>query len=529
VSIFRNAKGAKGSTRQVRLRHLLPLVVLMLVPIFLAQAGSAARPPLYKFELCVQNASSSPACGPIANSVFDGNTTPTVNVSVENDSSSTSAIQSAQVTFPNQLRVVSGSPASNVTVSGQQVVIHGIRVQPGRSFTATFQVNTACGGQFAWSSAPADQKAASEDNLGGTPFNYQSGSSTGVTTSLTTTATVGCHLAFVAQPTDTKPGFTITDAGASQPGAVKVGLFVGTTTTPMTTCPVGYASCTVTVGQMPVDGSTLSNSPGSLTQALVGTGERVATYSNLSITGASTPKQFRLKASADGDFAPFVTSGSFLIADDVEPAACDLSGHCTITQKTLHHGDLIDSFADLVGVTNFTFMTLSPFALSSTPQGCEGRVALPVAGFAESDNRAAGSGALTVRYYINHDLLKAKYGVNVGQQFIAICAGGRPVDTRTGTIYDCNDPNSPVNHDVLGQKLHGWVGDEVKNGKFTGKTANAVCNDDGYYWGIIGSYQDKLPAGNPIVTNWGGQNIGGDNFRFFDINVPAGWDWRSGP
>jgi hypothetical protein len=31
------------------------------------------------------------------------------------------------------------------------------------------------------------------------------------------------------------------------------------------------------------------------------------------------------------------------------------------------------------------------------------------------------------------------------------------------------------------------------------------------------------------VTNWGGQNIDGSNFRFFDMTIPPGWDWRSGP
>jgi hypothetical protein len=511
----------------VRARHLLPLVVLMLVPIFLAQAGSAARPAMYKFELCVQDSTGTPACGGPATSVFDGNSTPTVKVSVENDSSSTTAIQSAQVTFPKQLRIVSATPAANVTVTGQQVLIHGIRVQPGRFFTATFQVNTACGGQFDWSSAVADQKAASDDNLSGTPFSYQPLSSTGVTTSLTTNATTGCHLGFVTQPTDTQIGSTITDAGASQPGSVKVGLFLGTTTTPMTACPVGYTTCSVTVAQMPGDG-TLTNNPSGLSQALVGTGERVATYSNLSLTGVSTPEQFRLKASADGDFAPTVNSGSFLIADSVDPATCDTSGHCTVIQKKLH-SSLVDSFADLVGVTNFSFMTLAPFTLGTLPQGCEGRIDLGVTGFAESDNRGEGSGTITVRFYVDHDQLQARYGRNVGQQFIEICAGGRPVDTSSGKIYDCNDPSSPVNHDVVGKNTQGWVGDEIKNGKFTGKTANAVCNADGYYWGIVGSYQDKLPAGNPVVTNWGGQNIGGANYRFFDMSIPPGWDWRSGP
>ena len=184
----------------------------------------------------------------------------------------------------------------------------------------------------------------------------------------------------------------------------------------------------------------------------------------------------------------------------------------------------------MVGVQNFNFMTLAPYALGTLPQGCATRIDLGITGFAESDSRRSGmTSTITIRFYVDHDQLQARYGRNVGQQFIEICVGGRPVDTSTGQIYDCNDPNSPVNHDVVGGNTQGWVGDELKAGKFTGKPIKATCNGDGYYWGIIGSYQDKLPAGNPVVTNWGGQNIGGSNYRFFDMNIPAGWDWRSGP
>src|SRR3954466_1796872 len=149
VSIFKESRAGQGSTRRVRLRHLLPLVVLMLVPVFLAQAGSAARPSVFKFVVCVQNASNAPTCGGVANSVFSGNTPSTVvKVTVTNDSTSTTAIQSANINLPLQLNLVSGSglPSANVTTSSQQVRIRGVKIQPGRTFVATFQVNTACGG-----------------------------------------------------------------------------------------------------------------------------------------------------------------------------------------------------------------------------------------------------------------------------------------------------------------------------------------------------------------------------------------------
>lgn len=516
MSIFKESRADKRSATRVRVRHLLPLAVLMLVPIFLAQAGSAARPPVYEYSVCVQNASNSPTCGTGANSVFDGNAPSTmVKVTVANDSTSTTAIQSANINLPDQLNLVSGSgsPSANVTTGTQQVQIRGVKIQPGKSFVATFRVNTACGGQFGW---PAPQ-AYSGDSESGTQFGPPS-SSTGLTTRLNT----GCYLAFIGQPTDTQNNVApISDAGASQGGPVTVGLYRSSDNSRMSSCPTGFTTtCNVVIDRTPTD-APLSNGADSKTQPLSGS-PLLATFSNLSINVVNPPEQFRLTATGTGGFAPTVNSSSFLIADDVSPVSCT-SGQCALNQKQLKHNGLADSFADLVGVQNFTFMTLSPFTLGTVPQGCTGRLDLGVTGFAESDSRTAGSGAVTIRYYVNHDILQARYGKNVGQQFIEICAGGRPVDTATGVIHDCTD------FDAVGGNAHGWIGDEVKSGKFTGKTAKAVCNADGYYWGIIGSYQDKLPAGNPVVTNWGGQNIGGDNYRFFDMTIPPGWDWRSGP
>ena len=505
---------------RLRVRHLLPLALLALMAVLLVPTGGATRPPMTKFEICVQNATTNlPTCGGVATSTFDGNTVATVNVAVENDGSSTTALQSANINVPDQLKVVSGSglPTDNVTVSGQQIQVRGIKVQPGKSFTASFQVDVACGGQFPW---PA-QQAASGDNLTGTPFDYQSGSSTGVTTSITTTATIGCHLGFVTQPTDTATESTITDVGASKGGPIKVGLFVGTSTTPMTTCPVGYATCSVDIDSAPVGVNTE-------TQPL--DSSLVASFSDLSISipSSDVADQFNLVASGHGSFAPAVTSSSFLIAQTVTALQCPGnscttgSGHQVVSGSNLN---LADSFVDVSSSNGFTFMTLSPFTLvNAQPHaGCQGLQPLNVTGFAESDSRLPGSGTLAIRYYVNKDILSARYGKNVGNQFAPMCVGARPVDTVTGAIHDCSD-QGPWNNGP-------WLGDGITStGKFTGKSALAVCDTDGYYWGIISSYQDKLDAtANPTVTNWGGTQINGDNYRFFDMSIPPGWDWRSGP
>jgi hypothetical protein len=211
-----------------------------------------------------------------------------------------------------------------------------------------------------------------------------------------------------------------------------------------------------------------------------------------------------------------------LIAQNVASLAC--TGSCSSPGHQKVSGtQLTDSFVDVSSSAGFTFMTLSPFTVG-TPKGCEGRVPLPVAGFAESDGRRPGSGTLTIKYYVNKDVLSSTQGKNVGNQFVPICVGGRRVDIGTGAIEDCTQS------DAVGASTNGWVGDAISGtGKFTGKPANAVCNSDGYYWGIIGSFQDKIPAGNPVVTNWGGTSINSVNYREFDMTIPPGWDWRSGP
>ena len=373
----------------------------------------------------------------------------------------------------------------------------------------------ACGGQFDWSGS---QSAFASSDLTGTSFTYQSAASTGVSTSITT----ACHLGFVGQPTDTQSGMKIADAGASQGGPVTVGLF-NNANAAMTQCPVGYATCSVDLGETPTDGALTNSDPGGLTQPLQRWDIRRNLYQCLDLDGSTVPEQFRLTASGNGSFAPTVNSDSFLIANDVSPVSCT-GGSCSVNQKKLSGSGIVDSFADLTGVSGFTFMTLSPYTLGDrVPAGCANRISAGVAGFAESDGRLPG-GTVTIRYFVDKDQLKARYGKNVGEQFIPICAGGRPVDPISHKAVDC------TTLDAVGGNQFGWAAQKLTaKGAFAGVEQNAICDADGYYWGIMSSYQDKIPAGNPVVSSWGGQNIGGKNFRFFDMTIPANWDWRSGP
>jgi hypothetical protein len=516
-------------------RKALLLAAPAVVLIVLVPAGSAKPTPVTKFEICVQNAATSlPGCSSTgAVSTFDGNQDATVQLSVINDKSSTGSIGSADITVPPQLKVVPGSaaPSKYVTTDGQHIKIQGVNLPGGKGFVATFHVDVACGGQFAWPSfdsggAQLQFAYASSDGTGSS-FDYLPNSSTGVSTNINT----ACHLAFLTQPTDTPNNTKLWVGGSSTGGPVEVGLFSGAsgTSTPMATCPLGYeAGCSVGLGSVDPQkdvnvGLTNNGTTQDLTQPLQldAGGHLVATFSDVEISAPTLPAQFDLTATGTGSYAPQVLSSSFLVASTVNPIHCG-NGNCAANQQPLN-GVGAPSFVDVTGVTNFTFMTLSPFTLGSTPDGCTGdKSTTAVTGFAESDGRQGTVDTLTINYYVSYDALKARYGANVGQQFIPICVGARPVDSN-GIAHDCSES---------GWSNIGWLGDPIdpKTGKFTGKPpVAAVCNADGYYWGIIGSFQDKIPAGNPLVTGWGGATIAGTNYRVFTMSVPPGWDYRTGP
>ncbi|HWJ31923.1 MAG TPA: hypothetical protein VNR59_06245, partial [Gaiellaceae bacterium] len=168
--------------KRLRWRHLLPLAVLALVPIFLAPAGSAKPPAKTLFEICVQNVTegtASPDCSATTSTAanFVGASPATVQLSVINDPSSTAQLTSATINVPPQLRVVpnTAGPTKYVSANGQSISFTGLNLPGGKSFTATFQVNTACGGTADWSTQP--------DAPGG--FKYQDASSQGVPSSIT--------------------------------------------------------------------------------------------------------------------------------------------------------------------------------------------------------------------------------------------------------------------------------------------------------------------------------------------------------
>lgn len=490
-------------------RYLLPLALLALVPVVLVPVGGA-KPPAAggTYEICVQNVSTSqPACGTNTGSSFAGNTPgQQVRVTIFNDSTSLGSIGAANIDLPQQLRIDTGAgavaPSRNVSANGtSQIQVRGVNIQPGRSFALTFYADSSCSGTGDWTPA-----ATSGTDFSGTTF------TPGTSTGTPTTLTVGCHLGFASQPTATESGSPITDQAASTGNPVKIGLFDNSNNT-MASCPTGYAGCSVTVAQSPAIGT----QGGTWSTIALTTG--VASFNgSLSVANTLLPASVQLVATGDSGLATSTTSNTF----DIALYAAHCNPGCSLLQKQLFGvGGDADSFANLSGASGFTFMTLSPYSLTGVPAGCMNRKDLGVAGFAETDGRAPG-GTMTIRYFVSMNAIKARYGKNVGSQFIPICAGGKPIIN--GVAQDC------VGLEGVGGSTYGWVGDSLTNQQFDGGSSHqAVCAADGFYWGILGSFQDTIPANNPFVSAWGSQTIGGVTYRYFDITVPANWDWRSGP
>jgi hypothetical protein len=160
--------------------------------------------------------------------------------------------------------------------------------------------------------------------------------------------------------------------------------------------------------------------------------------------------------------------------------------------------------------------------IDPVPAGCGNFSSLGVSAFDETDGYASGFGTKTFRYFVSKAAYAKKYSLTSGQQFIPICAGGQRVVN--GQRIDCHS-ESPTD---------GWYGKALDlQGNFVDGLVQAQCAPDGMWWGILASFQDyNTKVGNkkvdwstnPSVTGWGSTT----NARYFDISVPAPWDWRAG-
>ena len=178
---------------------------------------------------------------------------------------------------------------------------------------------------------------------------------------------------------------------------------------------------------------------------------------------------------------------------------------------------------------SFTFLAVVPTSIptniTSAGGGCAFYKAVGGA-FEAIDGRSTNTGELSFSYYLKKTDIDKLYGSNEGQQFVPLCAGAAWVDSN-GDVKRCDAEGAPAP----------WVGKGLSSdGRFDGSLKLAVC-DGGTggtgLSGILGSFQDYNhpanglvinPAVSPTVTGWDSTG----NFRFFNVRVPAPWDWKMG-
>jgi hypothetical protein len=280
--------------------------------------------------------------------------------------------------------------------------------------------------------------------------------------------------------------------------------------------------------------SFLSNASASLSHG-------VATFSNLS--AGCSGNLFTLTASSSGYTS--ADSGTFSIFQTYVACTTD-NPNCN---STLNLGGTGNAGLTTSTSGSFTFLALAGGTLTLPGTGSSGKVICqywsgPLTnGFREVD-QGSGSGTKLFTYYVSQSVLKARYGKNTGQQFVPMCAGGAKVDSSGNVVY-CTTPGS----------TDGWWGESLNSdGSISGILQQAICGEDGLWWGFMPSFQDvnntnfgglntPPPDGfswstNPIVTGWGsctagstcptGVGTSGTTYRFFNISIPSPWDWGGG-
>jgi hypothetical protein len=492
-------------------RALLAVAALVVFAVVLTPTGSAKPPPppTGTYQACLIAGTGNSSCIPTAAggdySVLTG-ANPELQVTIKNDNTSSQTLDYANVNVPAGIGVSidtahSPQPASYTTYASTStsttLQLRGLGLAPGASQTVAFFVNST-------SSSCTDGTWTTEARSGSTPSAFVFPNPPSKSGGLTTLVAMSCQLTFQNEPSAALPNKIITSAPYSESGT-------NVTVVTPASLPVALNGGAVKLG---IDSGSFDVG----TDSFTGTGPAAfsagsATFPSLKATGTGGP--FTLHASADG-FTNAVSSPPFAITKNGE--ACVST--CSTLTGTDANGNTLTQISTSAG---FSFLGTSPSSVPSpTPLGCQSWTATPgVTGFVEFDGRTDPAHAsMTLTYFVPQNAIKARYGKNVGQQFIPICIGVKYVDPVTGQPQDCNVTPTP----------NPWTGDALDpNGAFTGATSQSVCGPEGYYWGIISSFQDKLDQSvNPVVTAWSSPTIGGTTYRAFVMSVPAGQDYKGG-
>jgi len=204
---------------------------------------------------------------------------------------------SSDLALPVGLSLVAAtSPAGTATVAGNTVQLRALALAPGASVTVTVTVTAPCASAAQSLTWPSPVARSSADFLGPVAFTLAPGAS-----SLATSVTGSCALAFVAQPSTADPGAAISSAPYDPSGApvsVEVRDADGNRVTASST------TIQLAIGANPSSGTLAGFT---IVQATAG----LARFPGISIDQAGSG--YTLRASAADSSATSATSDPFLV------------------------------------------------------------------------------------------------------------------------------------------------------------------------------------------------------------------------
>ena len=485
-----NTLYGRNSRRHVPLRAVA-FLVLALVAVVVITAGSAAT------TTKPYTASFDP--GPLA-----GGGTVHVNLAIKN-LANPQTLGSANVTGASSGSssfTIVGATASqgDATVVSGVLQLRNLNLAPGGTANVDIAVKTPCaGGSYTWGLI-----AKQSNDFNGPPgnnFTMQTGGS-----NLVTALAGSCKLVWVTQPANAVVNTVITGTAGDPSGPSVSVQAVDANNVPLTTA-TGTVTLTKTAGSFTSSGGF------SGTQANLVNG--VASFSGFKSTATGT--SLMVQASSPGYVStPLNEGGPFTITST--GASCIGLDPCLLDSN---FGNSPVNAAATGGA--FTFLGLNastvPGSVVAPGGGCQYFVSVGAGPFEAIDNRT-GAGELRFTYNVPTKLIQKS--PNNGQPFIPLCAGAKRLVNNQPV--DCNPNAQPGDPDGP------WLGKALNpDGTFNGSLRYAVCGEGGFWWAVMGSFQDPINASlNPTITGWGGTTIGNTSYRQLFLRVPNGWDWRVG-
>ena len=481
-----------GNLRRQWPVRAVAFLVLALVAVVVITAGSAAT------TTKPYTASFDP--GPLA-----GGGTLHVNLAIKN-LANPQALGSANVTAASSGSssfTIVGATASqgDASVVSGVLRLRNLNLAPGGTANVDITVKTPCsGGSYTWSLI-----AKQSNDFNGPPGNDFTMQTAG--SNLVTALAGTCKLVWVTQPANAVVNTVITGTAGDPSGPAVSVQAVDANNVPLTTA-TGTVTLTKIAGSF--------NSSGGFTGTQANLVNGVASFSSLKSTAPGTG--LMVQASSSGYVStPLSQGGPFNITSN--GANCAGLDPCLV--DTSLGGNSSVNAAATGGA--FTFLGLNtssvPSSVVGPGGGCQYFVSVGAGAFEAIDNRT-GAGELRFTYNVPTKLVQKS--PNNGQPFIPLCAGAKRLVNNQPV--DCNPNAQPGDPDGP------WLGKGLNpDGTFDGSLRYAVCGDGGFWWAVMGSFQDPINASlNPTITGWGSTTIGNTSYRQLFLRVPNGWDWRVG-